>query len=143
MLEVDRHDVEVRSESGRGRGGGGERASWGRGGYVTGVQHGVVGVGELVGRGEGAQLDEVLGAGLQRPVAVRAPAALAALRADRELLHLRRVERVVRLRHLPHTSHKIVSKSINMPTGEKKRAGHCINTNKSCQVSGCSRTCLS
>lgn len=74
----------------------------GDGAGVTGVQHGVVGVGELVGRGEGAQLGVVLGAGLERPVAVRAPAALAALRADRELLHGRRVERVVRLRHLRH-----------------------------------------
>lgn len=75
----------------------------------TGVDDGVGGVGELVVRGEGAQLDEVARAGLERPVAVGAPARVAALRADRELLHRRRAERVVRLRHLrtPHVVQRV------------------------------------
>lgn len=66
----------------------------------TCVDERVGGVGELVARGVGAQLDVVGGAGPQRAVAVGAAAGLAALRADGELLHRAVVEREVRLRHL-------------------------------------------
>lgn len=70
------------------------------GGARTGADLRVGGVGELVRRGEGPQLDVVARAGPQRAVAVRPPPLLAPLRPDRELLYRRRVERVVRLRHL-------------------------------------------